>query len=116
MQQPVRDLLNRYDWPGNIREMENLLERMVLMAQGDVLTLEDVPPEIQQAAERASSPSFGQAGPFKEVIRSQTEEVERQLILRALDDCGGKVTRAAKVLGLTRKGLQLKKIRYRLRT
>ena len=116
VQQPVRDLMNRYDWPGNIREMENLLERMVLMAQGDVLALEDLPPEIQQAAERVSSLPHASTGPFKDVIRSQTEEVERQLILRALDDCDGNVTRAAKVLGLSRKGLQLKMIRYQLRT
>jgi len=116
VEQEVRDLFLRYPWPGNIREMENLLERMVLMSRGDTITAEDVPPEMHQALEEAErSLPDTPAHRFKEIIRSQTEEVERQMIARCLEECGGNVTHAARRLGLSRKGLQLKMIKYDLR-
>jgi len=112
----VLDLFINYDWPGNIREMENLLERLVLMARGQTITLADVPGEIKQAVqEQALLPPEKKPSQFKEFIRSHTEEAERQLLVRCLEECGGNVTRAAQQLGLSRKGLQLKMIKYNLR-
>jgi len=112
----VLELFLRYDWPGNIREMENLLERVVLMTKGNVILLEDIPPEIKTNIEETSRLSQDvQAGQFKDFIRSQTGEVEKQLIIRQLEECGGNVTHAAQQLGLSRKGLQLKMIKYNLR-
>ena len=112
----VGDLFARYDWPGNIREMENLLERMILMAKGKVLMFEDIPAEIRERVVSTPRPALDvQAGQFKEFIRSQTGEVERQMIVRSLEECGGNVTKAAQQLGLSRKGLQLKMIKYNLR-
>ena len=112
----VLDLFINYDWPGNIREMENLLERLVLMARGQTITLADVPGEIRQAVqEQALLPPEKKQSQFKEFIRTHTEEAERQLLVRCLEECGGNVTRAAQQLGLSRKGLQLKMIKYNLR-
>jgi DNA-binding NtrC family response regulator len=112
----VMELFVDYDWPGNIREMENLLERLVLMARGQTITLEDVPGEIKTAVyEQSLLPPEKQKSQFKDFIRSQTEEVGKQMIARCLDECGGNVTRAAQHLGLSRKGLQLKMIKYNLR-
>ncbi|HQJ31453.1 MAG TPA: sigma 54-interacting transcriptional regulator, partial [Syntrophales bacterium] len=112
----VLDLFINYDWPGNIREMENLLERLVLMARGQTITLADVPGEIRQAVqEQALLPPEKKPSQFKEFIRTHTEEAERQLLVRCLEECGGNVTRAAQQLGLSRKGLQLKMIKYNLR-
>jgi two-component system, NtrC family, response regulator AtoC len=112
----VMELFVDYDWPGNIREMENLLERLVLMAKGQTITLEDVPGEVKAAAyEQSLLPPEKQKSQFKDFIRSQTEDVERQMITRCLDECGGNVTRASQQLGLSRKGLQLKMIKYNLR-
>jgi len=113
----VRDIfIGRYDWPGNIRELENLLERLVLFAQGDMITEEELPQEIRFYEKRVydTSPLEGQ-GTFKEVLRKRTEEIEKDMILRVLEECGGNVSRAAQQLGLSRKGLQLKMIRYNLR-
>lgn len=112
----VLDLFMRYDWPGNIRELENLLERVVLMAKGDVITLDEIPAEVKTKAEAVSHlPQDVHTGQFKDFIRSQTEDVEKQLIIRSLEECGGNVTHAAQQLGLSRKGLQLKMIKYNLR-
>ena len=116
LEDDVLDLLINYDWPGNIREMENLLERLVLMARGQTIAMADVPGEIKQAVyEQSLLPPEKKPSQFKEFIRSHTEEAERQMLVRCLEECGGNVTRAAQRLGLSRKGLQLKMIKYNLR-
>lgn len=112
----VRDCFLAYPWPGNIRELEHLVERMILMAEGPSLTLKLVPPEITNAA---SEPSLSDGEPTEipehDVLKSHMEQMERQIIARCLDECDGNVTRAAERLGLSRKGLQLKMIKHRLR-
>lgn len=116
LEDDVLDLFINYDWPGNIREMENLLERLVLMARGQTIAMADVPEEIRQAVyEQSLLPPEKKPSQFKEFIRSHTEEAERQLLARCLEECDGNVTRAAQRLGLSRKGLQLKMIKYNLR-
>ena len=116
LEDDVLDLLINYDWPGNIREMENLLERLVLMARGQTIAMADVPGEIKQAVyEQSLLPPEKKPSQLKEFIRSHTEEAERQMLARCLEECGGNVTRAAQRLGLSRKGLQLKMIKYNLR-
>ena len=113
----VRECLLAYPWPGNIRELEHLIERLVLMAEGPLLTLNLVPPEMREhpretaIAAQAGLPEA--AG--HDVLKSHMEEMERQIIARCLEECGGNVTRAAERLGLSRKGLQLKMIRHHLR-
>ncbi|MGZ6249232.1 MAG: sigma-54-dependent transcriptional regulator [Syntrophales bacterium] len=112
----VQDVLVNYDWPGNIRELENFIERIVLMAVGDTITFEDIPPEWKSAAEAIStSQRGGQKKPFKDFVKGHMEEVEKQSIIQCLEEVGGNVTKAAQRLGLSRKGLQLKMIKYNLR-
>ena len=112
----VKDVLVNYDWPGNIRELENFIERIVLMASGDTITMQDIPPEWKSAAEAISvSQQGGQKKPFKDFVKGHMEEVEKQTIIQCLEEVGGNVTKAAQRLGLSRKGLQLKMIKYNLR-
>ncbi|MDP3097115.1 MAG: sigma-54 dependent transcriptional regulator [Syntrophales bacterium] len=112
----VRDCLLAYIWPGNIRELEHLVERMVLMAEGPIITMAIVPPEIVRAAHepRPAAPGMTET-PGRDVLKSHMEEMEKQIIARCLEECDGNVTRAAERLGLSRKGLQLKMIKHRLR-
>jgi DNA-binding NtrC family response regulator len=112
----VKEVLVRYEWPGNIRELENFIERIVLMAGGDTITFADIPQEWKSAAEVLFiAPLAGQKKPFKDFVKSHMEEVEKQSIIQCLEECGGNVTKAAQRLGLSRKGLQLKMIKYNLR-
>jgi nitrogen regulation protein NR(I) len=111
--------LKSYSWPGNIRQLENVLERMVLMSDGAILGAGDLPEEIALAAglqpagpeaEQGAGDDGSASGSrkFKDLVRRQTQSVERELIAKALEETGGNVTRAAERLGLSRKGLQLK--------
>ena len=112
----VRDCLIAYPWPGNIRELEHLVERMVLMAEGPILTMEILPPEIlREARESHAAAPDATETPGRDVLKSHMEEMEKQIIARCLEECDGNVTRAAERLGLSRKGLQLKMIKHRLR-
>jgi two-component system response regulator AtoC len=115
-----------HQWPGNIRELENLMERTVLFSEGPQIRLSDLPPEIghlapltlshlppaapapADAAAGGASPAALSASSLKEAVRAQTERVERELIQRALDETGGNVTQAARKLKISRKSLQTK--------
>ncbi len=99
--------LTSYSFPGNVRELENLMERAVLFADGDRITSEQLPPELVPATSAASNERSGEVG-LKEQVRIAVSQLERQLIQRALDQMGGNVTHTARLLKLSRKGLQLK--------
>jgi two-component system response regulator AtoC len=112
----VRDCLLANPWQGNIRELEHLIERMVLMAEEPLLTMALVPPEVAQAVREPRPATSGLAKTSgRDALRSHMEEMEKQIIARCLEECDGNVTRAAERLGLSRKGLQLKMIKHRLR-
>jgi DNA-binding NtrC family response regulator len=98
--------LRLHEWPGNIRELENAIERALLLADEGRIRLRDLPAEVTAAAERARSCALGAS--LRELVRHETRRIERQAICAALAATGGNVTRAAAQLGLSRRGLQLK--------
>ena len=100
------DLLMRYSWPGNVRELENVIERAVIMARGDHIGTEHFPSTIsdQESATSGHSPTLPSGRSLK--------EVEREMILQTLDDMGGNRTQTAKILGISRRTLQLKLKEY----
>jgi DNA-binding NtrC family response regulator len=96
------EALVAYGWPGNVRELESVIERTLLLADGDVIRLEDLP-----AAVRMRSRPGGSGIPVEIPEEGlDLEELERTLILRALDKAGNNQTRAARLLGLSRRTLQ----------
>jgi two-component system, NtrC family, response regulator HydG len=101
------DLLIRYDWPGNIRELENCIERAVIMARGEVIAPADLPPAIQ-----ALSTGVKESGGLALPSGISLQEVEKTLILKTLEDTGGNRTRAAEILGINRRTLQNKLKEY----
>ncbi|MGD8519874.1 MAG: sigma-54 dependent transcriptional regulator [Desulfobacterales bacterium] len=100
------DLLMRYDWPGNVRELENIIERAVIMARGEVITPLEFPNELQKLDEELKTAQVD-LSPGRSL-----KEVEKDMILRTLEETGGNRTHAAKILGISRRTLQLKLKEY----
>jgi DNA-binding NtrC family response regulator len=111
------DLLMVFDWPGNVRQLTNEIQRIVARAEdGAVVTPEHLSPDIQRAAPRpaATAPHSADALPRDISLADAVEDLERGMIAEALRRHNGNVTRAARELGLTRRGLQLKLGRYQM--
>ena len=93
------EAFRHYPWPGNIRELENVIERGVIVCQGKVLTLEDLPPALQQRGGWAEAGGETEPG---------LPELERQLISRTLERVAGQRRQAAEILGISLDELNLK--------
>jgi len=104
----VMATFSNYDWPGNIRELENVMERMVVMSEIDSLSLDQVPPEIRGVVSRT------EATTLKEKIETLSQVTEKQMIIDALNKTNQNRTLAAKLLGISRRTLQNKIKEYGL--
>jgi two-component system response regulator HydG len=104
------DLLARYDWPGNIRELENFIERAVIMTKEEMITAVDFPPQIQRLS------GEGEKGGFAIPYGTSLEAMEKELIIKTLAETGGNRTRASEILGINRRTLQNKLKEYGLNT
>ncbi|NOY46096.1 MAG: sigma-54-dependent Fis family transcriptional regulator [Deltaproteobacteria bacterium] len=110
--------LTRYDWPGNIRELRNVVERAVILSTGDEIGVDALPWKIK-GGERAGGARRPDKAPQPGVVvlpdhGVDIEEVERELIVQALEKTGNNQTRAAKMLGLTRDALRYRMKKYDL--
>jgi DNA-binding NtrC family response regulator len=96
-----------YDWPGNVRELENLLERLTILAEGDVVDVDNLPPNIRSffSGKRVPTPTVGDEGlDFNRAV----EAFENRLIAEAMRRTGGNKQAAARLLGLKRTTLVAK--------
>ncbi len=86
-----------YDWPGNVRELRNALERAAIMSDGSLILPTDLPSHIQEAkpAQEASG----------SVLVGDMQEIQRRAILEAVEKTGGNKTKAAELLGISRRNL-----------
>ena len=100
-------LLTAYDWPGNIRELENAMEWSVVMASKETLTIDDLPVNIIQ--------QLGDEPPVEMSLREARELFEREYICDTLVRFQGNVSRSSRYLGLARKNLQEKIKKYEIR-
>jgi transcriptional regulator with GAF, ATPase, and Fis domain len=110
-----------YEWQGNVRELENAIERAVIIASGRQIELEDLPEAISKIAleardrikvERAKAASEGRTTTFEVTVPSSMEEIERQAIEATLDYTEGDKSHAARALGIGRKTLYRKLEQY----
>ena len=110
------DLLLAYRWPGNVRELRNCVERMVVMARGDRLTLKDVPADFRNAvAEALHGADATVADEAEATVQAlDLDANERNLIVRALRQSDGNRTEAARILGISRRTLHRKLHTYHL--
>lgn len=102
------DLMVRYHWPGNVRELENAVERAVILARGEFITPEQFPQPV-----RGLEADAGAAQNADTLVPGRAlKDVEKEMILRTLEHTGGNRTRAAGILGISRRALQLKLKKY----
>jgi len=112
---PVRDItpqalakLKAYDWPGNVRELRNTLESIIVLSTKEVIDVDDLPEHIRGVEEKAAGAADLLSG------NMTMEQIEREAIRRALEQCNGSRVKAAKMLGLSVRTLQRKIKRYQL--
>ena len=102
----ARDALLRYDYPGNVRELENLVERATVLTRDDVIGIGELPLTIKEARPGAGDQTN---------ISAAVEGMERRMIVEALEAAGGVQTKAADNLGISERALRYKLRKYGLR-
>jgi two-component system response regulator HydG len=105
----ARRVLMSYPWPGNVRQLRNVVENMAVLATGDKLTVDDLPPEIHQP------PSDITEGQFSELAGISIDEAEKQLIRNTLKMVDGNREKAATILGIGERTLYRKIKEYDLK-
>jgi len=98
----VIDLFMRYSWPGNIRELENVIQRAVILCKEDTLMPDVLPAAFKNLTNIQPHDSVDS------LVGLSIKEVEKELILRTLEQTNHNITRTAEILGITRRGLQYK--------
>lgn len=115
------EVLVQYTWPGNVRELENVAERSILFAQASMIDACDLPPELLAHLKfnvrvlKEAAEGLQKDASMKDIVRQATIHIERDLMLQALQETSGNVTRAAQKLKISRKSLQSKMKEHGLR-
>jgi Nif-specific regulatory protein len=107
----TRDLLMRYAYPGNVRELENIIERAVVLTKGEIITSADVPLHLKTTESEEKICVAKRDGSLTKTL----ETVERGIIMEALKAAGGVQTRAADKLGISERVLRYKLKKFRIR-
>jgi transcriptional regulator with GAF, ATPase, and Fis domain len=103
----ARDVLLRYDYPGNVRELENIIERAVVLSRDDVIDSGDLPLTVQEPERADREPETN--------LTAAVEALERRMIRDALAKSNGVQTHAAELLGMGERALRYKLIKYGFR-
>jgi two-component system, NtrC family, response regulator AtoC len=107
-------------WPGNVRQLENTVERAVAVASGEEIQVEDLPPEVALGDAIPSGAGSGIAGlatlPYKDALAEARDRVSREYLAAIMKEFGGNVTRAAERAGMERESLHRLLRRYGLRS
>ncbi len=107
------ELMLHYQWPGNIRELRNVMERAIILEKDDIIRVENLPYEISNTAPIITNPDTSYIFELPDE-RISLEDLEKQAILQALQKTGYNQTKASKMLGISRDTLRYKKKKHNL--
>lgn len=100
------EYLIRYDWPGNIRELKNVIERMILLTNDKILKKEFIPVELMESSTNTDTDQY---------TSLELEKVEKELIIKALSLAEGNQTKAAQALSISRDALRYRMKKYNIK-
>jgi DNA-binding NtrC family response regulator len=103
-----------HHWPGNIRELENALERACVIARGPSIQPGDLPPEVLTPRAESGGRAADINRPLPDVLREATVELEKQYLRRALKKTRGNINRCAQISGLSRRSISAKLAEYHI--
>lgn len=98
------EVLKSYRWPGNVRQLRNVIERALIVARGPLIAVSDLPPELKRAG--------GTSATLEIKLGASLDDIEREVIMRTIDFVGGNKSRAAEILGVSLKTLYNRLERY----
>jgi DNA-binding NtrC family response regulator len=107
--------LLQHTWPGNIRELENAIERTCVTARGPAIEPRDLPPEVLTAKQATQNYKIDLNKPLPDLLREATIELEKQYLRRALKKSRGNVGRCASICGLSRRSISAKLAEYNIK-
>lgn len=113
---PVRQALQKYPFPGNVRELENIIHRAAILCRGSSIELEHLPDELQISPSKGEHRKDAQINTFKEAKEKVVADFERRYLQQVLDECDGVIKRAARLAGMDAKNFHQKLAKYGLRT
>ena len=106
------EALVRHDYRGNVRELENIIEKTLVFLSGDALTLQDLPPEVRSPAGAAQQAESSDGAVISLAVGQDMATIQRQAILATLQHCGGDKQKAAELLKISERKLWYKLKEY----
>ncbi len=108
------EVLLHYRWPGNIRELENAIERACVTAMDETIQPENLPPEVLTPSAPRTPFAIDLDRPLPDLLRDLTADIEQQYIRKALKKSHGNIGRCAKICGLSRRSISAKIAEYNI--
>ena len=104
--------LTDYNYPGNVRELRNIIERAVMLCENDLITYKDLPQEVVKEKGEEHAPAYQKK--VELTLEDKKERMERETIVRSLEQVNGNKAKAAKILNISRSTLYAKIAKYKI--